>query len=74
MTIDDFCRQSTAARIFGLSRQAINSALRRGRLTCISVGGVEFIYLPSLLKWRRSIPENRIRGPREPVIPLKQLE
>lgn len=40
---DDWITQAEAARLRGVSRQAINKLIKSGRLKTICVGGIRFV-------------------------------
>ncbi|WP_263349695.1 helix-turn-helix domain-containing protein [Acidicapsa acidisoli] len=42
-SLEDYISQAEAARIRGVSKQAIGDLIRRGRLTAVSVGGRKLV-------------------------------
>ena len=59
-----------ASQVYGLDVNAIRQAIKSGRVRSYLVLDRRVVYIPDLLRWRRSIPSNIIRGRREPIIAL----
>ena len=69
--LQDWITLSEAARAYGVDRHVTRSAAERGLVHSTRVFGNRLIYIPDLIRWRRSISENRIRGRRFPLWDLR---
>ena len=67
---ENWISMAVAARVYGLNVNAIRQAIKTGCVRSYVVLDRRVVYIPDLLRWRRSIPESRIRGRREPLVPL----
>jgi len=50
--LDEFLTQAEAARIRGVSRQAINLLIKKGKVQGYSIGGVVFVEKSEILKYK----------------------
>ena len=60
-----------AGQAYGINVNAIRQAIQSGKIRSIMLLDRRAVYIPDLIRWRRSIPARRVRGRSLPLWDLR---
>ena len=67
----DWISMADAGRGYGINVNAVRQAIKAGCVRSYVVLDRRVVYIPDLIRWRRSIPASRVRGRSYPLWDLR---
>ena len=67
----DWISMAEASQAYGINVNAVRQAIKAGRVRSDFVLDRRVVYIPDLIRWRRSIPASRVRGRNKPLWDLR---